>query len=227
MRWFIMSRFIRTYAFCHSVHDFGLIFLCAKMGMSQFHDRRIHFINSGIKGLILKLQIDDEQFKKILGLIESGKKDGAKLACGGARLGPNGYFVEPTVFTDVTENMRIGREEVITNMFINVISCTWWQVCPAKTRTNLRIHNWYDVLVWNNKILKFAFRNKDNIRERKRHVFIKSLNIQCSSLRGCTTTSPLPTTTPLASDSGFRIWMACSEIRVFECHFLIHIRDKL
>ena len=60
----------------------------------------------------MKFQIDDEQFNKILGLIESGKKEGAKLACGGGRLGDKGYFIQPTVFTDVTEDMRIGREEV-------------------------------------------------------------------------------------------------------------------
>jgi acyl-CoA reductase-like NAD-dependent aldehyde dehydrogenase len=57
-------------------------------------------------------QIDDEQFKKILELIDSGKKEGAKLMCGGGRLGDKGYFVQPTVFADVKDNMRIAREEI-------------------------------------------------------------------------------------------------------------------
>jgi len=57
-------------------------------------------------------QIDNEQFNKILELIESGKKEGAKLLCGGNRLGDKGYFVQPTVFADVTDNMRIAREEI-------------------------------------------------------------------------------------------------------------------
>ena len=52
------------------------------------------------------------QMKKILGLIESGKSDGAKLLCGGARHGDRGYYVQPTVFADVEDNMRIAREEV-------------------------------------------------------------------------------------------------------------------
>lgn len=56
--------------------------------------------------------MDDEQFKKILDLIESGKKEGAKLECGGGRHGSEGYFIQPTVFTNVTEKMRIGKEEV-------------------------------------------------------------------------------------------------------------------
>jgi retinal dehydrogenase len=57
-------------------------------------------------------QIDDDQFKKVLELIESGKKEGAKLMCGGGRLGDKGYFVQPTVFADVNDNMRIAKEEI-------------------------------------------------------------------------------------------------------------------
>lgn len=50
--------------------------------------------------------------QKILELIESGKKEGAKLLCGGGRKGDKGYFIENTVFSDVTDNMRIAKEEV-------------------------------------------------------------------------------------------------------------------
>lgn len=57
-------------------------------------------------------QIDETQMKKILGLIEDGKKEGGKLCCGGKRVGDKGYFVEPTVFTDVNNNMKIAREEI-------------------------------------------------------------------------------------------------------------------
>uniref|UniRef100_A0A6G1S4D6 Retinal dehydrogenase 1 n=1 Tax=Aceria tosichella TaxID=561515 RepID=A0A6G1S4D6_9ACAR len=57
-------------------------------------------------------QIDNEQFTKILDLIESGKKEGAKLECGGKRFGEKGYFIEPTVFSNVSDNMRIAREEI-------------------------------------------------------------------------------------------------------------------
>lgn len=57
-------------------------------------------------------QIDNEQFTKILDLIESGKKEGAKLEFGGKRIGDKGYFVEPTVFSNVTDDMRIAREEI-------------------------------------------------------------------------------------------------------------------
>ncbi|XP_066294448.1 retinal dehydrogenase 2-like [Branchiostoma lanceolatum] len=57
-------------------------------------------------------QVDDEQFQKILGLIEAGKTQGAKLQCGGARHGDKGYFIEPTVFSDVGDDMTIAKEEI-------------------------------------------------------------------------------------------------------------------
>ncbi|XP_060063664.1 aldehyde dehydrogenase, mitochondrial-like [Ylistrum balloti] len=57
-------------------------------------------------------QVDQEQMEKILSLISSGKQEGAKLATGGNRVGDKGYFIEPTVFTDVQDNMRIAKEEI-------------------------------------------------------------------------------------------------------------------
>ncbi|KAJ8299833.1 hypothetical protein KUTeg_022580 [Tegillarca granosa] len=65
-------------------------------------------------------QVDEEQFNKILELIESGKKEGASLKTGGGRQGDKGYFIQPTVFADVQDNMRIAKEEVI---FINIYYC--------------------------------------------------------------------------------------------------------
>jgi len=47
-----------------------------------------------------------------MGYIESGKQGGAKLATGGNRAGNKGYFIEPTVFTEVTDDMKIAREEI-------------------------------------------------------------------------------------------------------------------
>lgn len=45
-------------------------------------------------------------------MIDSGKKEGAKLEAGGSKVGNTGYFVYPTVFSNVTDNMTIAREEV-------------------------------------------------------------------------------------------------------------------
>ncbi|XP_065915953.1 aldehyde dehydrogenase, mitochondrial-like [Dysidea avara] len=57
-------------------------------------------------------QVDQEQFDKIMDLIESGKKEGANLQCGGKRSGDKGFFIEPTVFSDVQDDMRIAQEEI-------------------------------------------------------------------------------------------------------------------
>lgn len=57
-------------------------------------------------------QVDEIQFKKVLSLIDAGKKEGAKVECGGLRHGQVGYFVEPTVFSNVTDDMTIAREEI-------------------------------------------------------------------------------------------------------------------
>jgi len=57
-------------------------------------------------------QVSEEQFDRILGYIESGKKEGAKLLTGGARCGTKGYFIEPTVFEGVKDEMKIAKEEI-------------------------------------------------------------------------------------------------------------------
>ncbi|XP_026228224.1 aldehyde dehydrogenase, mitochondrial [Anabas testudineus] len=57
-------------------------------------------------------QVDQEQFNKILGYISSGKREGAKLMCGGGVAADKGYFIQPTVFGDVQDNMTIAREEI-------------------------------------------------------------------------------------------------------------------
>ena len=49
---------------------------------------------------------------KILTLVESGKKEGANLVVGGNRVGDKGFFIEPTIFKDVEDNMTIANEEV-------------------------------------------------------------------------------------------------------------------
>jgi betaine-aldehyde dehydrogenase len=58
--------------------------------------------------------VAERQRDKIVGLLESGKSQGAKVALGGgtpAHL-PKGWFIEPTVFYDVDNSMRIAREEI-------------------------------------------------------------------------------------------------------------------
>jgi len=57
-------------------------------------------------------QVDEAQFDKILKYVEYGKSDGAKMISGGKRVGDKGYFVEPTLFAGVTDDMRIAKDEI-------------------------------------------------------------------------------------------------------------------
>ena len=57
-------------------------------------------------------QVSQEQFDRVMGYIESGKSCGANLLTGGNRVGKQGYFIEPTVFTDVQDSHKIAQEEI-------------------------------------------------------------------------------------------------------------------
>jgi aldehyde dehydrogenase (NAD+) len=57
-------------------------------------------------------QVDDLQFKSVMRYIQLGKTEGAKVVAGGDRALDKGFYVQPTVFADVTDDMTIAREEV-------------------------------------------------------------------------------------------------------------------
>lgn len=60
--------------------------------------------------------VSEDHMNKVLSYIAKGKEEGANLVCGGNRVQTgalkDGYFVEPTAFTDTTETMRIVQEEI-------------------------------------------------------------------------------------------------------------------
>jgi aldehyde dehydrogenase (NAD+) len=56
--------------------------------------------------------VSAKQMETVLSYVDIGKKEGAKLATGGERLGDKGYFVSPTVFANVEHEMRISQEEI-------------------------------------------------------------------------------------------------------------------
>ena len=71
--------------------------------------------------------ISDKQLQKVMSYVEIGRKEGATVACGGRRLNEgdwqHGYFHEPTIFTGVTPQMRIAREEIFGPV-VSVIKCS-------------------------------------------------------------------------------------------------------
>jgi len=57
-------------------------------------------------------QVDQTQFDKVMHYINLGKKEGAECLTGGGRWGDRGYYIEPTLFTGVTDDMTIAKDEI-------------------------------------------------------------------------------------------------------------------
>ncbi len=57
-------------------------------------------------------QVDKAQFEKIMSMIESGRREGANCVTGGQRHGDRGFFIEPTLFTEVRDEMEIAEKEI-------------------------------------------------------------------------------------------------------------------
>ena len=91
----------------------------------KIHDALMAQLTERVKGLKVGDPMDKstrmgpvvsrQQMETVLGYIEAGKREGARLVAGGGRAnvgGGKGYFVEPTVFDGVTNTMKIAREEI-------------------------------------------------------------------------------------------------------------------
>jgi aldehyde dehydrogenase (NAD+) len=57
-------------------------------------------------------QVSQLQFDRIMNYIDIGKKEGATVETGGERHGTEGYFIQPTIFSNVKEDMQIMQEEI-------------------------------------------------------------------------------------------------------------------
>lgn len=96
--------------------------------------------------------VSRSQFERILALIQTGHKDGAKLLIGGGRstdpVLANGFFVDPTVFVDVTPEMRIAREEI----FGPVLSVLRWDDEAAMVRAVNALDYGLTCSIWTNDL---------------------------------------------------------------------------
>ena len=110
--------------------EFGLFFnqgQCCCAGSRVFVEEKIHeqFVEKLVtRAKARKLgspfdpnttqgpQVDQAQFDKILSYIDKGQQGGAKLVTGGKRFGDKGFYVEPTVFDNVTDQMAIATDEI-------------------------------------------------------------------------------------------------------------------
>jgi len=87
----------------------------------QFVEKAINFAQDRLEAMGDPLEedtmfgpvVDDMQYKKVLGYIESGIKEGAKISFGGQTVKDrSGYFIQPTVFSNVQDHMKIAKEEI-------------------------------------------------------------------------------------------------------------------
>lgn len=76
-------------------------------------------------------QVDQAQFDKIMSYIELGHQEGAECRTGGNRSGDRGYFVEPTIFSNVTDDMAIAREEIFGPV-MSVLRFSDWEELIAR-----------------------------------------------------------------------------------------------
>jgi aldehyde dehydrogenase (NAD+) len=101
-------------------------------------------------GTQMGAQVSKEQFDKILGYIDIGKQEGAKLVTGGERCGERGYFIKPTIFDAVDNNMKIAREEIFGPV---VSAITFDDVSEMVKQSNLSIYG-LAAAVWTRDIKK-------------------------------------------------------------------------
>ncbi len=110
--------------------EFGLFFnqgQCCCAGSRLFVEERVH--DAFVKKVVDRArqrrlgnpfdletiqgpQVDQDQFDKVMRYIASGKKQGAECVIGGKRHGDRGFFIEPTVFDRVTDEMEIATDEI-------------------------------------------------------------------------------------------------------------------
>jgi aldehyde dehydrogenase (NAD+) len=88
-----------------SIHDEVVERLVARAGAIRLGDPRD-------KGTTMGPLVSAVQMHRVLDYVDIGKREGAELVAGGARVGAAGFFVAPTVFANVEHSMRISQEEI-------------------------------------------------------------------------------------------------------------------
>ena len=97
--------------------------------------------------------VSEQQMKQILGYIEAGKSEGAKLVTGGTRAsvdGSKGFFVEPTIFDAVRNDMKIAQEEIFGPVLATI---TFDDLDQVAEQANKNIYG-LAAAIWTNDVKK-------------------------------------------------------------------------
>jgi len=96
--------------------------------------------------------VSKAQYERVLGYIENGSAEGARLVCGGKKPSApelqNGFFVEPTVFADVKQEMTIASEEI----FGPILSVLKWSDEAALLRDVNKVEYGLTCSIWTNDL---------------------------------------------------------------------------
>ncbi len=80
--------------------------------LKEYYDKQAILGDPRQDGIIVGPQISADQQERVENYIQKGKEEGAEVFLGGEKLDQTGYFVQPTVFTQVTNDMTIAQEEI-------------------------------------------------------------------------------------------------------------------
>lgn len=89
-----------------------------------------------VEGTNIGPLVDEEQFNRVQGFIERGQKGQGTLAVGGKRVGDKGFYIEPTVFTDVDPKSEIHCEEIFGPVSIVKSFKTEEEIVKLSNNTN-------------------------------------------------------------------------------------------
>lgn len=102
--------------------------------------------------------VTEEHFNKVTGYFEIAKQDGATIAAGGGTLGDEGYFVQPTLFTNANNAMRISQEEIFGPVLTSIPFSTEEQALSIANDTLYGLTGY----VWTNDLTR-AMRFTDRL----------------------------------------------------------------
>ena len=94
--------------------------------------------------------INEEHFNKVTSYFDIAKQDKATIAVGGSAIGAEGYFVQPTLFTNATNSMRIAQEEIFGPVLTSIPFSTEEEALAIANDTNYGLTGY----VWTNDLTR-------------------------------------------------------------------------
>ncbi|NOD93742.1 5-carboxymethyl-2-hydroxymuconate semialdehyde dehydrogenase [Ruegeria sp. HKCCD4884] len=102
--------------------------------------------------------VTEEHYNKVTSYFDIAKQDGATVAAGGVKVGDEGYFIRPTLFTDATNQMRIAREEIFGPVLTSIPFATEGEALQIANDTPYGLTGY----VWTNDLTR-ALRFTDKL----------------------------------------------------------------